>query len=382
MKPKSPIVAFLLSVIPGLGHAYLGRFGRFVLYGGGFFIPMGLLFLLVLSGNTHEDEIVLLLLFAAAAAWVINIIDMVLSLIRGPAPGLRHAYDGTQPPEAYASAAEDYLRQRERTHAMLLSFIPGLGHMSLGLMQRGLTFLAAYFGVGISVIFITAVSNIGAFLVFLLVLPVIWIYCMFDVSDKLQRKQRGETLADRSLFEDLEGHMGAGRKSRVLGVALSIFPGAGHLYLGLSRRGIQLMGGFLLAIYLMDTLRLTLFFILLPLFWFYAFFDAYHYLSRYGREPLKDEPVVSYLAPHQRWIGYALVLVGAYYLIDRVILQALLEMLPKLRGEYYKIRYYFPTAIVSFLLIAGGLKLLMGPRRDAYEDRDRTEPNGGEAGRE
>ena len=34
----------------------------------------------------------------------------------------------------------------ERFYTILLSFIPGLGHFKLGLMQRGLSFLVAFFG--------------------------------------------------------------------------------------------------------------------------------------------------------------------------------------------------------------------------------------------
>ena len=40
---------------------------------------------------------------------------------------------------------------------------------------------------------------------------------------------------------------------------LSMFPGAGHLYLGYQRRGVQLMAAFLFSIYILDVLRLGIF---------------------------------------------------------------------------------------------------------------------------
>lgn len=365
MKYKSPIAAFLLSFFPGVGHAFLGRYVRFVLYGGAFVFALGTF---ALAASSNEGDVALVMMVIGIGIWLINMLDMIVSLLKGAAgkvPGMPGVYgDGMTADFGADPGIKTALQQRERNNIVLMSFIPGLGHMSMGLMQRGVTFLIAFLGLGLSVIFITAVSNTEVFLIFLVILPVIWIYCLFDAMQQLHMKQRGEMLVDRPLFEELEGHMSEGRKSRVLGLALSVFPGAGHLYLGLQRRGIQLMAGFLLGIYLMDTLRLTLFFILLPLYWFFAFFDAYHQLARYEREPLRDEPVVAYLAPHQRWIGYVLIGLGAYYLIDRVLIQGLMDVWPRFRHQYMQIRYYFPTAIVSFLLIAGGLKLLMGPHRD------------------
>lgn len=62
---------------------------------------------------------------------------------------------------------------------------------------------------------------------------------------QLNKKQLGEELVDRSILEDLEMKREVGKKSKSIATFLSIFPGAGHLYLGLQKRGIQLMAAFL-----------------------------------------------------------------------------------------------------------------------------------------
>lgn len=58
-----------------------------------------------------------------------------------------------------------------------------------------------------------------------------------------------------------------------------MFPGAGHMYLGLQRRGLQLMAAFLLSIYLLDLLRLSAFLFLVPIIWFYSFLTLYSKLQ-------------------------------------------------------------------------------------------------------
>ncbi|MFC4778958.1 hypothetical protein ACFO9Q_19360 [Paenibacillus sp. GCM10023252] len=364
---KNAIAALLLSVIPGVGHGYLGRPIRTIIYGGGFLFLIFISFFMAENGG-EGDEVAI---FLAFSIWAVNGLDMIISLANGvhkrqspypimtvpvidpttgePLPGAQHLHH------------VQYEHQREKSQTILLSIIPGLGHMALGLMQRGLTFLITFIGLFAIIVFVASITHTEVFLIFLFILPVVWIYSMFDAIQQVHRKQRGEEMNDRAMFEDLEEHVASGRKNKVLAIALSIFPGAGHLYLGLQMRGLQLMGGFLLAIYLMDSLRLSLFLFLLPLFWFYAFFDALQQMSRYERETaMSDAPIVAQFAPYQRWIGLGLLVLGIYYLGDRVVADYISESWPGIYQEYINIRYKLPTAVVSFIMIALGFRLVFG----------------------
>lgn len=126
-------------------------------------------------------------------------------------------------------------------------------------MQRGLSFLLSFFGFGAILVFITSITNESGFLAFAGVLPIIWLYCMFDAVQHVHRKQAGEMLQDRTLFEELEHGRVEGRRSKMLATILSVFPGAGHMYIGLQKRGLQLMLLFLGGIYVLDVLHLSLF---------------------------------------------------------------------------------------------------------------------------
>jgi len=366
MMNKSPLAAFFLSFLPGVGHAYAGRPIRAVLYGGAFFGSIGMCILFGLMGGYMEDTVYIFLLFVAAIAGIINMIDMIIFLLLGK--GLPSSSANQHPFEHPADHFSpgfvplEQERQREKSRTIIFSLIPGLGHMNMGLMQRGITFLISFIGWFAIIVFLGTITHRAELLVFLLALPVIWIYSMFDAISQLHAKQRGEQLVDRAIFEDMESYIASGRKSKVLAIALSIFPGAGHLYLGLQKRGLQLMGGFLLAIYIMDNLRLSLFFFLLPLFWCFAFFDALQQTSRYERQELTDEPVLTQLVPYQRWFGLGLLGFGVYYLLDRVAVEVTSHFSRELYSQYMQIKYMIPTAVIAFIMIIVGMRLAFGSK--------------------
>lgn len=398
---RNKLLAFLLNLIPGLGFMYWGRAARAVIYPLLFFGTAVGSFMLAMV--TNEQDLLIFGALFAAFFWGISMLDMVIVLLRTPSAREAHyrgygaaygapphqgaayqgAYMGQQGPMEQMN--EDELHQHpggeyghpegpygqpmyrkgsegERFFTILLSFVPGLGHLHLGLLHRGLSFLMAFFGSFAMMVFVASITNESVFLMFLLILPVIWVYCMFDAVQHVHRKQAGEVLQDRTLFEELEMGRVAGRRSKVLATLLSAFPGAGHLYLGLQKRGMQLMFLFLGSIYVLDLLHLSVFLFMIPLIWFYSFFDGLQCSSRYGREPLVDQPIFKDWARHQRLIGFGIAALGLYYLTIRLVLPQLNELFPN-AFMTYEIRSYLNTVIVSLLLIFGGLKLLFGKQR-------------------
>ncbi|MCZ8523382.1 MULTISPECIES: DUF6677 family protein [Paenibacillus] len=371
---KNPMVALVLSLVPGLGHLYRGRIAKGMVYGILFF---GFALVSFFSAVNREIEIALVLCLLGIGVGIVNLADMVWSLLFSTRQSPPYAYPGPsyrvegeplydRPYEAPSHASYGYPPEEgsDRYFTVFLSVIPGLGHFQLGLMQRGLAFMATFFGLIVMTFFIVALTNQDDFFVFLGVLPILWLYCMFDCVQLLKRKEDGEALRDRTFFEDFQEWRGPGRKNRTLATILSVFPGAGHLYLGLQKRGLQLMGGFLLGIYIMDVLRLSLFMFLIPLLWFFSFFDALQHIAKWGKEELRDVPVVDWLIHHQRWIGFGLLGLGVYYLLDQVLLQALdLWVTPETQQRIiYWFERYFQTFVVSVLLIGGGIRLLIGSR--------------------
>lgn len=63
------------------------------------------------------------------------------------------------------------------------------------------------------------------------------------------------------------------------------------MYLGLQRRGLQLMAAFLLSIYLLDLLRLSAFLFLVPIIWFYSFLMRYSKQQNTEKNEYKTNPL-------------------------------------------------------------------------------------------
>ncbi|WP_249344785.1 multi-tm2 domain protein [Paenibacillus sp. Marseille-Q4541] len=404
---RSKLLAFLLNFVPGLGHYYYKYKVRGFIYGFMFFALLGFGFLLFI-GNASE-ELGLLSVLGAGFIWFISMFDMVVKLLREPehpvnyppgytgympntngyghlghtgehnldpdhplygmphgqGPGMEPPF-GFPPPEGYVYPNQGKGRESERFFTILLSFIPGLGHLHLGLLQRGLSFLIGFFGLAIMLIFVAAISGKEVILLFLLLLPVMWLYSMFDAVQHVHRKQAGEILEDKTLFEQLEHGRSHGKRSKVIATLLAAFPGAGQMYLGLQKRGLQLMLLFFGSIYILDLLNLSLFLFLIPIIWFYSFFDGLQLSSKYGREPLLDRPVIEGWNRYQGWIGAALLFLGIYYILLRLVVPELENRFESLQ-IFYSLQSYMNTIVVSLLLIGGGLKLLFSPKRKEDE---------------
>lgn len=356
-KTKHPFVAFLLSVFPGGGQFYYQNIFRGMFYFLATVLPIiTAMFLALISGS---DVFILLGLFGIFFYFVSFIDTIVVGVKRKKLVKKESEQENGQD----GPSAKN--EESERFFTIVLSFIPGLGHFQLGLMQRGLTFLTAFIGAGIMIFFIAIFVRQDVFLVFLAFLPIVWIYSFFDAIQLLNKKQRGEEIEDRSILEDLEKHRENGQKSKTIATFLSIFPGAGHLYLGYQQRGIQLMAAFLISLYVLDVLRLSIFFFLIPIIWFYSFFDGLQKSSQYGVKEIEDKPLIKNLMDHQKWIGIGLIVLGLFFILDRVFIPSIAPKLAEVfnidfRRWYYE---YFQITIISLLLIGGGIKLLMGNKK-------------------
>jgi hypothetical protein len=131
------------------------------------------------------------------------------------------------------------------------------------------------------------------------------------------------------------------------------------------------MAAFLFSIYILDILRLGIFLFLIPIIWFYSFFDAMQKVSKYGEEEIEDVPIISYLINHQKWVGIGLVVMGLYYLFMNVVIPVFSPMISNFIqiDLMYWIQRYFQTGLVCVLLIGGGIKLLSGSKQKREEGK-------------
>lgn len=155
------------------------------------------------------------------------------------------------------------------------------------------------------------------------------------------------------------------KKNRTLAILFGLMPGAGHMYLGLLKQGIELMSIFLLGFFLTDWLNLSIFMIVVPLVWFYSFFDVLNKSS--SDQPLMDGDIAifswfekSSLSPSKRnkIIAYILIILGIICLFEKTVFPVAERYID------WELKHYIETGIVSILFILGGIKLLMGVKGD------------------
>jgi hypothetical protein len=146
---------------------------------------------------------------------------------------------------------------------------------------------------------------------------------------------------------------------------LSIFPGLGHLYMGLFQRGMQLLVAFILGSFILGNLvdALTGFFVAAMIF--FSIFDAREAdIRRLQGLEVEDKGFVDLknikLEWNARWIGYILIGIGAIALFN-VLVDDLLRIFLDSQVYYQAVRA-IKGSIAGLLAIGGGLWML---RRNA-----------------
>ena len=250
------------------------------------------------------------------------------------------------------------MRDKSRFIAFILSAIPGLAHLYIGLKERALIFfLFLVVGVagGIGLAFLTYEE---IFLVFTIIgYLILWLIALIDVFSAWKSIEI-KRLYNTEAYNDIPDKK-LNKKS--IALALSVIPGAGHMYLGYQKKGLILMGLFFFSIFFMGWLGISMLLFLLPLIWFYSFFDAMHIAD--GSQEEMSNQVLDFPHIKPEWIGFALVGIGVMILIER-ILYPLID---------YQIRKYIQTSIVSLIFILVGIYILMKNKNTVEDDEEQEE---------
>ncbi len=175
------------------------------------------------------------------------------------------------------------------------------------------------------------------------------------------------------------------KKSRLFTYFFGLCPGAGHMYLGLMKKGTLLMSLFF-GIFAFGTFfGLAPILIILPVIWFYSFFDVINlyplsderraeneanFFKGFGSLDMDNSIVNAFFDKRGLFIGWALILFGGYMVFDNVIMDLFLREFiysyPIIRDIYYRI----PTMVLAVVLFYFGFKLVRGPKPAPKDDTD------------
>jgi hypothetical protein len=188
LKKKNGFLTFLLSFIPGFGHFYVGYATRgFIFFASS--ITLTILSILADESNYLNPAIPL---SALALLWLISIVDSLVLVDKINSRYYSYYYNNNgEINETYPNLTSKQSRtykelldpvslekQNRKIKSMLLSVIPGVGHLYLGLQRQGIELMLSFF----MVFFLTDWLRLSIFMVFA---PVIWFYSMFDVMHKV-----------------------------------------------------------------------------------------------------------------------------------------------------------------------------------------------------
>lgn len=252
------------------------------------------------------------------------------------------------------------MKQKSKFLTFILSFLPGLSHFYLGYATRGLIYLILFGAIGLGTFLLYLATYHEVFIIiFLGAEALVWLIALIDAFSTIDNMKYNGGNPDSYHGFDPEETKISNRKMITLG--LSIIPGAGHMYLGYQQKGLALMGAFFFTIFFMGWLNLSMLLFILPLIWFYSFFDAFHTLN--GSEV--EDIDISMILPNikHEHIGYGLIGMGLLIFFQRVIYP--------LAATYMDWQFInkIQTSIVSLIFIIVGVEMLK-KKKDGEVERD------------
>jgi hypothetical protein len=160
------------------------------------------------------------------------------------------------------------------------------------------------------------------------------------------------------------------KKNNFFTFIFSLLPGAGQMYLGFMKRGLSLMACFFFVILIGAWLNIGPFLLLLPLVWFYSFFDTHNLRSMpddefYAMEDnylfLSDLPkdkIILLQGKYRNIVAIALIILGFSILWNNIY-----EIFQRLLPIYLiRVGYYLPQFVVGVAIILLGAYLIRGKK--------------------
>lgn len=248
------------------------------------------------------------------------------------------------------------MRNKSKFIAFILSFIPGLAHFYIGFFDRGIVYLLVTGLVCGGSILMGIVTHMDIFLLTLIGgYALIWLIALMDSFSLINRVRFGGEDRVEVLARDMDNN-------KIISLALALVPGAGHMYLGYMDRGLAYMGSFFFTIFFMGWLNISFLLFLLPLIWFYSFFDAFHLANE---SVLKEDGLdIFNLLPkiNHSYIGAGLIGLGIVILVQKLVFPLMGQYLP------YYYRNYIQASFLALVFIVLGVRMLMAKKEIEIKD--------------
>ena len=167
------------------------------------------------------------------------------------------------------------------------------------------------------------------------------------------------------------------KKSRFWLFLFSLFPGAGHMYLGLMRMGLSFMFGFMLSVALMNITGLDVLVVLPLTIYIYSFFHANNIggMDDEAFAALEDEYLLGFgdidrdrfrLDQRNRNLAAAVLIILGICMLWNVGFGMVRDYIgwdnPVIKAIYYTMRDDVPRVVIAIAIIWFGVTLLRGKK--------------------
>lgn len=162
------------------------------------------------------------------------------------------------------------------------------------------------------------------------------------------------------------------RKSGFFTFLCAFIPGGGEMYLGLMKKGCIIMTAFAGIMFFSALIRNGVFTVLLPVIWFYSFFDTLNLRHLEEEQKIQSEERFlqgieriiggnwkEHLSGKKNMLGYICIFFGLYTIFDNVVVPFFYRLdyvSPWIREVIYNI----PSIVVAIVIVWFGLTLIQG----------------------
>lgn len=161
------------------------------------------------------------------------------------------------------------------------------------------------------------------------------------------------------------------KKNRFLTLIFSMMFGAGQMYMGFMKQGLSIMGCTLAVIAIGDITQLSIVYLILPLLWFYSFFDGLNKRAMADELFMKLEDISifpfeintqrikEFMDKYQIYIGGGFIFLGICILNNSV----LAHIFP---GSWFLLRIVGPQFFISVVIIAIGVRMILSKKQELF----------------
>lgn len=166
------------------------------------------------------------------------------------------------------------------------------------------------------------------------------------------------------------------KKNNFLTFIFSLLPGAGHMYMGFMKKGVSLMSAFFIIIFISSFLDVGQLLYIVPVLWFYSFFDSINTGYSTDEEFLKVEDnylftfdkfmeIDKNMVIKSRFFAGILLLIFGIFLIWKNTMVQLSSVIPQpIYDIMSNIISNLPRLIIGIVIIVVGIKLIIGKKRE------------------